>query len=265
MNYTLSKLLGGTLMSVVIAGNAHAVTSIRVEFTSGGQVGFAPLFGAFHNGSYDTFNAGSAASANLETLAESGGPGGLVTDASNAGADSMPVFGNNPSPPIFTPGGSNSAVFTVADGNGMFSYAAMILPSNDWFVGNDSAFDASSLLGASIGTSLNIGITTFWDAGTELEDFAFSPGNGLLGVTAAGTDAADAGADQNGVISLVTATNPFSTFLNADGFDSMGADENTFAFSGNLATITLTVVPEPSTSLLGILAGASMLLRRRRK
>lgn len=177
-----------------------------------------------------------------------------------------PVFGNNPDPPIFTPGGSSSATFSVSDGNNIFSLASMILPSNDWFVGTNSV-NISALLNASPGTSISIPLSTVYDAGTEEEDFAFAPGNGIVGVTTPGGPAPDFGTDQNGVVTIVTESDPFASFLNAsDGFDSTEFDFN--ASNATIATITLTTVPEPSANCMALFGAAFLLLgsrvRRRR-
>ncbi len=131
-------------------------------------------------------------------------------------------------------------------------------PTNDWFIGNDTARDVSGLLGASPGTSLAFNVMNVWDAGTELEDFATSAGNPLLGIPDGN---AAAGTAQGGVISLVTAANPFASFDNQPG----GFNAAALNFTGNpVGSFTLTVVPEPGTAVLGAVA-VLPLLRRRRK
>ncbi len=152
--------------------------------------------------------------------------------------------------------------FNVDDGNGMFNIAAMALPSNDWFIGNSNAFDVSSLLGASAGTMLSFDLSNVYDAGTELEDFNFSAGNGLIGLTNPGGGAPDFGTDQNGVVSVVTGSDPFGSFANIDqGFDTTPADFT----GGPVARVTLSVVPEPSSSILLGLGATALLGARRRR
>ncbi|MGJ8723591.1 MAG: spondin domain-containing protein [Roseibacillus sp.] len=257
---TLLAITGGLAFSA----SAHAATSIRVTVQTTGPVGLAPGFAAFSDGSFNLFIPGTASSSALEQLAETGSPMGLIgTLGGNSGG---PIFGPGVgpgSPPIFAPGASSSAIFSVADGHNMFNFASMLLPSNDWFIGNGNGadHDISSLLGAANGATLMFDFTNVWDGGTELEDFDFSPGNGLIGVTNPGGGAADFGTDQNGVISLVSGPDPFSSFANA----SPGFDSTQFDFTGSsIATVTLEVIPEPSTSLLAGLALATGLLRRRR-
>ncbi len=56
------------------AAAASAATMIRVDFLAAGPVAFAPVVGAFHNGSFNHFDAGSMASSALEVLAQVGNP-----------------------------------------------------------------------------------------------------------------------------------------------------------------------------------------------
>jgi len=246
------KALAIALLTTTLA-NAQ-VDQIRVTVETTGNLGLAPVTASFSDGSNDIFTVGQAASAALEDLAETGSPAGFAPPQGG------PVFGNNPAPPIFTPGGSNSAVFDVAAGNNQFNFAAMILPSNDWFVGNSTDIDISSLLAGAPGQELVFSFNTIYDAGTELEDFNFSPGNGIIGLTGGGGDP-NFGADQNGVVSVVA--NPdFSTFIGGENFDNSTIDFD------NIVTVRLTAVssvPEPATcSVLGF-AGLGLLMRRRRK
>lgn len=257
---TLLAMTGGLAFSA----SAQAVTSIRVTVETTGPVGLAPGFAAFSDGSFDLFAPGSTSSAALENLAETGSPAGLVASlGSNSGGAILGPGVGPGSPPIFAQGASGSAIFSVADGHNMFNFASMLLPSNDWFIGNGNAadLDVSSLLGAAAGTSLMFDFVNVWDGGTELEDFDFSPGNGLIGITNPGGGEADFGTDQNGVISLVSGPDPFAAFANADA----GFNSTQFDFTGQtIATVTLEVIPEPSTALLGGLGLLAGLRRRRR-
>ena len=239
---------------------SYAQTMIEVKFEAVGPVGLAPLIAAFSDGSFDIFDAGSAASSALEDLAETGSPAGFSPP--NGGAVLGPGVGPG-SPPIYAPGAMASERFSVDDGNGMFVFASMLLPSNDWFIGNDTAFDVSSLLNAPLGTSMSFDIAMVYDAGTELEDFDASAGNGLVGVTNPGDGGPNVGTGQGGVVSMVTGPDPFAAFAN---LEPAGLDTTAFDFTGgNVARITLTTVPEPSSAillLLGVLPFVRPLRRR---
>ncbi|MGJ8678073.1 MAG: spondin domain-containing protein [Akkermansiaceae bacterium] len=253
----MKKIIYTTLGVVSASATLQASTLIEVSFNITGPVGLAPVAAVFHDGSFSAFANGGTASTGLETLAEVGNPSGYLGEApstANVGTNGAPSG----------PGSTVTFLVTVADGNTNFNYAAMLLPSNDWFIGNSGSQDISSLLNAANGTNITFDVSTVWDAGTELEDFAFSAGNPIVGSGAGlnipAGDAAN-GTDQNGVISVVTAADPFSAFANQPaGFDSSLLDFS----GGNIGTFTLTVVPEPSSLLLSGFGLISLLSRRRR-
>jgi len=62
----------------------------------------------------------------------------------------------------------------------------MVVPSNDFFIGNNSAtvLDLASLESAAPGSTLVYNLSSVYDAGTEVEDFSTSAVNGLLAVAA---------------------------------------------------------------------------------
>jgi hypothetical protein len=241
-----------------LAAIATGQTQLQVTVETVGPVGLAPVIVNFSDGSYDIFDVGSAASDALEDLAETGSPMGFAPPSGG------PVFGPGVgpgSPPIYAPAGATaSEVFTVDDSHTMFQIAAMVLPSNDWFIGNDTAFDVSALIGALRGSSLKFDFSLAYDAGTEEEDFDFSPGNGLIGVSNPGGGDPDFGTDTPGeVVTLVTGSDPFASFLNIpNGFDTTTADFT----SGSIASVTVTTVPEP-TGLAWIVLPLLTVWRRR--
>ena len=137
----------------------------------------------------------------------------------------------------------------------------MILPTNDYYIANGNAFahDLSGLFDRSTDEiSFSIGLPGFVnDAGTEINDFTTSAGNGLfpgLGLPP-GQSSPDEGAPQNGVNANVTA--PFANFLNTPaGLDlSLLNFNDTTLYPEGIARVTITrveTVPE-SSNLLGLL------------
>ncbi len=232
--------------SLVLASSVVSAAQIQVKITNNaGQTGtyLTPAWVAFHDGSFDTFTAGDAASAGLEALAEDGNTAVLSSSFSGSGVDG--TIGG-----LIAPGSTTTGEFTVSDNgsNNYFSFASMVLPSSDFFIGNDNpfAFNISSLLDGSI-SSLSFDISTFFDAGTEVNDFASSAGNGLFGI-AGGQSGANQGVDQNGVVSEANSL-AFASFLNAEGVDT---ERFNFANS-SIATIELTnvsAVPVPAAAFL---------------
>jgi len=243
-------------LGLISLSTAAAQTQIRIDVSAPGSVALAPSWVQFSSTSNAVVQGGATASAGLELLAELGDTSGLIAERG----------GQQVSGPLGTPGGptSNSTVVTVNDSDNFFNFAAMILPSNDWFVGTGAQvpeLDISSLLfGAAAGSSLSLDFTQFYDAGTE-EDFNFAAPPGAFGFADPALSSPPGGnPDTLSTISLVdTSGNPFSQLANANG------DISSLATNGNsVATVTLTVVPEPG-SLVGLLAiGGLGMLRRRR-
>ncbi|MEM6799548.1 MAG: spondin domain-containing protein, partial [Planctomycetota bacterium] len=169
--------------------------------------------------------------------------------------------------PPLAPGSVNRQVFTIdTDGsNTYFSYAAMVLQSNDCVVanGNPFAHDLSSLFTNGGSISFNIGQAgTVNDAGTEAEDFntAAPPLGGLNMFFPAAGFGGDAGqsmgnegaADPNNLIRNVIG-DPYAGFANNNGFDlSLLNFNNLSNYPNGIARITITAVPEPAT--IGVLA-----------
>lgn len=241
------------------AANLAIAAPVQVEVTVTsnvpvGGVAITPVWVGFHNGSFDSYDGGAAAASSLEALAELGntGPisdvfaGTLVGDPLDGRVQGTLADPNTG--PLFD-GGSASMTFTLDDGgaNNYFSYASMVLPSNDYFIanGNPLAHDLSSLLSGSVSTiSFNVGtVGTVNDAGTETNDFAFAPATGAFGL---GSSAPEGGDPEGGVITNVLG-DPFADFGGIPvGFDTSILNFNNAAlYTDGLATITFNVVPAP--------------------
>lgn len=246
------------ILVLALAIAASGQTQIEVKVTTTGPVGLAPVFGAFHDGSYDIFDTGSNASAGLELLAELGDASMIIGEATSAGANAA---GFAPGGPFAPNGGMGSHIFTVDGSESSFSIASMVLPSNDWFIGTGSAVDVTSLLGAAPGTMLSFDLSTVYDAGTELEDFTYAPGGGLVGITTASTP--PGGTETSDPISAVMGDDPFAVFLN---IEPAGFDTSSISFAGGpVANVSLTVVPEPTSLGLAGLGLLGLLQVRRRR
>ena len=138
---------------------------------------FSPVWVGFHDGSFDLFDPGSLASEAVERIAEDGN-NVLLTEDLEAATAGTGVTGVITSPggfaplPLFDPGETRWAEFTLnPQVNRYFTYAAMVVPSNDAFIGNHNPwavelFDvAGNFTGKKIITVLG---SQVWDAGTEL-------------------------------------------------------------------------------------------------
>lgn len=123
---TLALLTASTQVAADIA-------SVEIKNLTHGSY-FTPLIITQHSNDLDYFSTGSTASSELQAMAEGGDISGLASLAAAVGADSV----ENPAEGLLAPGAS---VMTsdLTDAMGEYlSITAMILPSNDGFVGLDS-------------------------------------------------------------------------------------------------------------------------------
>ena len=249
----------GIVLSTGLAA-AVSAASVQISITNNQAtdgVYLTPVLSVLHDGSFDTFDRGSAASSSLELLAEEGDPSLVVADAMAAGATTGVVFGPDGfgGAPVLDPGETSSIVLDVdPTTNRFFSYLSMVIPSNDTFIGNgrSMAYEVFDAAGAFTGLgSILVYSNQAWDAGTERNDGFGAPFN-----TAGGT-----ATDTDGVVRRATG-NLF--FLN--GQDTVAG--TTIDLSGRtlLATININEVPLPAgfPLLLGALGAFGLLERRKR-
>ena len=235
-------LLGGTA-----SAQAAAVT-VRVSFTNiapANGIAFAPLHVGFGSGLFDAFNAGSAATGPIVSVAE-GGSGSAWQPAFMA-AEPLATRGTVGAGGPVLAGVTRTLDFIVdTTVNRFFTFAAMVIPSNDHFIGNDDPteyqlFDMAGnlLLNQILQTAGDI-----WDAGSEATDPA----------AAAFVGSNDLRTAQNGVVSFDFAQ------LSANNGLTTGAG---YVFNNNLAADTdiarisfevLNKVPEPTSAALVLLA-----------
>jgi hypothetical protein len=255
---TLSRaaIFAASLLFLPSIGAAALVqVTVTNLATVPGGIHFTPVFAGFHDGSYDTFDPGGMANPGLEALAEDGNNGPLLSNflatSGRVGANIIGVSGLGPG--IFTPGRVSSMTFNVDPAsNRYFSYASMLLPSNDAFLGNANPlareiFDGS---GNFLGADFTITGAMIWDAGTEANDTLGAPFSMIGGMS---TPTAEPIAFHPGLDNFIG-----STLGNGQTFTSA------FTGSTSIARIQVTLVPEPGVASLGLLGGLT-LLRRRRK
>lgn len=115
------------------AFSAHAAT-VDVTITNATDgIYFTPLLVATHASDHYLFRTGEAASAEIEAMAEGGDISGLSALASGIGAE----ISENPAGGILNPGDSATTTLSAKHGD-VLSMTAMLLPSNDAFIGVDS-------------------------------------------------------------------------------------------------------------------------------
>ncbi len=168
------------LSAIAPAARAETVTVVVENLAPAQGVFFTPMWIAFHDGSFDLFNDGEAvpAGGGIERMAEDGDLGALrggfaASSAAGAGGFDEVLFAPDgfPGAPVFDPGDRSVMIFDIdAVSQGYFSYASMIIPSNDAFIGNNNpmAFPLFNHRGKFMGTrTIMVMGSMVWDAGTE--------------------------------------------------------------------------------------------------
>jgi PEP-CTERM motif len=214
--------------------------------------GFAvtPVWLGVHDGTFDLFNPGDAAMPFLESVAELGNTGPLMTAFSGMGPQTTLTSGGPL--PQFLPGNSNFTDLNVMDPatTRYLSFAAMVVPSNDLFMGNSNplAFPIFDSAGNFAGPlTIQIFGSMVWDAGTEVNNI----GDGPAFIT--GIDAM-LGTTENGTVHLFFTDPNAATYLaSINGqLTPGGTISHLLASDELLATIFISApVPEPSSLALG--------------
>ena len=167
-------LLAFAICAASIANVAAQDLTISITNLTHGSH-FTPLLVAAHAPDQHLFEAGMAASTHLQAMAEGGDTSGLITDLNGLSAD----ISDNPAAGLMTPGQSVSFDLMTQAANTHLSVVAMVLPTNDGFVG----LDAMQLPTAA-------GTYTYYlnayDAGTEANDEIINGGGapGAAGIPA---------------------------------------------------------------------------------
>ena len=108
--------------------------NVEVKFTNLTHgLNFTPLLVAAHPANDSLFTVATPASASLQAMAEGGDTAGLIVDLDNAGGK----YVANPASGLLAPAATTTATFDT-EGNEYLSIVAMLLPTNDGFVGLDS-------------------------------------------------------------------------------------------------------------------------------
>ncbi|MEC4090553.1 spondin domain-containing protein [Pseudoalteromonas rubra] len=131
MKTRIIPLITGILLA---SGTANAA-SLDVKITNLTQgIYFTPLLVSAHTSDAMLFNAGEAASEALTAMAEGGSLAGLSEILTGINANTM----ENPAAGLLAPVTSTMTSLETDEGNDRLSIVAMMLPTNDGFVGLNS-------------------------------------------------------------------------------------------------------------------------------
>ena len=178
----MNKIIASTLTTAALMSATLMAQDIDVKITNNTNgIYFTPLLVSAHPSTTMLFSTGDSASANLQLMAEGGNISGLVGDLDTVNADSI----TNPASGLLAPGASTMTTLSTVSENTNLSIVAMMLPTNDGFIGlNDWKVPTEA------GTyTININA---YDAGTEanteiITDIPADPGahagTGATGLT----------------------------------------------------------------------------------
>jgi len=128
----MNKIIASTLTTAALMSATLMAQDIDVKITNNTNgIYFTPLLISAHTSSTSLFMAGSEASANLQAMAEGGDISGLVSDLDKVNANTVA----NPAKGLLAPGTSVIAKLSTESTNNTLSVTAMMLPTNDGFVG----------------------------------------------------------------------------------------------------------------------------------
>jgi len=129
MKSTLTKIALSSVLTLSASLMASEVEVSITNLTKG--IYFTPLLVAAHSSDAKMYTAGESASPALQKMAEGGDISALVTALDSAGAESV----ENPAGGLLAPGATSMTTLTPQSGNDHLSIVAMMLPTNDGFVG----------------------------------------------------------------------------------------------------------------------------------
>lgn len=168
--FAITRLAVALSALAVSASAIDIAVTVRNTTPDNGLWAVNPVL-MLHDGTFDAFDSGSVASADLESAAEDGNVGPLQTTFSTAQPSGLSAVIGGP----VAPGKSFTQIFSVDPSilaHQYLSYLSMIIPSNDGFWGNDTPtaypiFDGDDNV---IARTIQIMGTDVWDAGTEIND-----------------------------------------------------------------------------------------------
>ncbi len=246
MNHVMSSVVRAATACCVVSSVTHAqmrtVTVTVTNLAAANSISFAPTQLGFHSGVFDAFDIGAVAAPGIVSVAEGGAGGQWQADFAMAD----PTATRGTIGMALLPGQSRSQSFIVNAGmNRFFSFASMVIPSNDFFIGNDNPLQYQLFNGAGdlLINSITQTSSQIWDAGSE----AFSVAGAAFLVNGDN----DVRTPQNSVVAFNFAELfGFTGEMTAAGyvFDSgLAANQAIYRID---FTSSVNVVPEPSSMIL---------------
>lgn len=152
-----NPLIAGALLAAMSGASQAADLTVEIQNLTQG-IYYTPFLVAAHTPEASLFEVGEASSAELQMMAEGGDVSGLAGIVESVNGNVAEVQGE-----LTGPSTSRSFSLTNDDGNTALSIVAMLLPTNDAFVGMDNWMIPSEA--GTYTVYLNA-----YDAGTEAND-----------------------------------------------------------------------------------------------
>ncbi|MEO1007589.1 MAG: spondin domain-containing protein [Planctomycetota bacterium] len=256
--------LMGVAAAVAAPAMAQDVQVLIENVQPSGGMAFTPFWLGFHDGSFDVFESGTMARdlAGITEIAELGDTSvlsGRFASEQPGGFDT--TFLDPSGPPVFSPGESASMTYDLGDTsvNRFFNYASMVVPTNDLFVGNDSAIELFDSSGSFLGpVTIEIFGSSVYDNGTEVNDITDGPAF-VAGIDAMG------GTDEFENVQFFFSRPGATDYLDSIvGVTTAPGDVITDVFTEGELIGRITIVPAPATAaVFGLLSLGAMARRRR--
>ncbi len=246
---------GYPLLRITLQPVQHSVRVRIRNLQPAGGVFFTPFWVGFHDGGFDLYDRGAPASAALERLAEDGTTGPLSALFAGNGSDATVTepSGFAGAPVFDTDSVAEQLISVDPASQRYFSYASMVIPSNDAFVANGepTQFEVFDSEGRFQPVHFRISGQMVLDAGTET--------NSEQAAAFLNQSAPDQGETENGSVAAHpgfngSARNPAATPVNIlGGSNAAGAliDPQVADFSAgnpNLVEISITRLVDASYS-----------------
>jgi hypothetical protein len=259
-----SRRIAAAILIALIASSSDG-GEIQITVTNdqtAGGFALAPVWFGVQNGSFNVFSQGNSASSQIATLAQFGNTAPLASLFAGNGPETTLTSGGSLAQ--FLPGQANSTILNVANPSvdQYLSFAGMVVPSNDLFMGNATPLQIFNSSGSFAGPmTIQIYGSDVWDSDTEGQSITTA-----LTFIQGQTPGSGTQITNGSITPFLTEAGAASFLQSITGLTTVAGYDITHEFGANdlIATIQISSVPEPSSVvLLGMGATAALIAARK--